>query len=37
MLRIWLYVPNGRPLAPRFANRYGENSPYAKREAVVGV
>ena len=37
MLRIWLYVPDGRPLAPEFANRYGENSPYAKREAVVGA
>ena len=37
LLRIWLYVPNGRPLAPNFANRYGENSPYAKREAVVGA
>jgi hypothetical protein len=36
LLRIWLYVPNGRPLASRFAYRYGENSPYAKREAVVG-
>jgi hypothetical protein len=37
LLRIWLYVPNGRALAPQFANRYGENTPYAKREAVVGA
>ena len=37
LLRIWLYVSDGRPLAPEFANRYGENSPYAKREAVVGA
>ena len=37
LLRIWLYVPDGRPLAPSFANRYGEHSPYAKREAVVGA